>query len=134
HIERRITTGSYAELNLPSPTATSFDDVGLTASTAYFYRIRVETSAGFSPYSNEVTATTLQGLLAAPTNLQATAVSSTQVNLTWTNNATDATAIRLESRPASASVFTDMGPTVTLTNSSVPNLQSNTAYTFRVRA
>jgi len=51
---------------------------------------------GFLAYSNEVTVTTLQALPAAPTNLQATAISSSQVNMTWTNNAPDATAIRVE--------------------------------------
>ena len=71
----------------------------LTGSTTYLYRMRVQTGAGFSPYSNEVTVTTLQALPAAPTNLQATAFSSSQVNLTWTNNAPDATAIRVESQP-----------------------------------
>jgi hypothetical protein len=133
HIERRIAAGSYAEINQPGPTATSFDDSGLSALTAYFYRIRVETAAGLSPYSNEVTATTLQGLPAAPTNLQATATSSTQANLTWTNNAPDATAIRLELQTPNTA-FTDIGPAPTLTGTLVTNLQPSTAYAFRVRA
>jgi len=65
---------------------------------------------------------------------QATAISSSQVNLTWTNNAPDATAIRVEYLPASATTFTDIGAATTLTNSPVTNLQPNTTYSFRVRA
>src|SRR5207245_1037165 len=116
------------------PSVTSFDDTGLSASTAYFYRMRVETAAGLSLYSNEVTATTLQGLPAAPTNLQGTATSSTQINLRWTNNAVDATAIRLELHTAATSTFTDIGATASLTSTGITNNQPNTSYTFRVRA
>jgi len=133
-LERRTTTGGYSQTSQPTATSTSFDDSGLTGSTTYLYRMRVQTSAGFSPYSNEVTVTTLQALPAAPTNLQATAISSTQVNLTWTNNAPDATAIRVEAQPAGSASFTDIGVAAALTSTGITNLQPNTAYNFRVRA
>jgi uncharacterized protein (TIGR03437 family) len=107
-IERRTTTGAYVEISQPSATATSFDDSGLNASTAYVYRTRVETAAGLSPYSNEITVTTLQALPAAPTNLQATPFSSTQINLAWANNAPDATAIRVEYLPPGSTAFLDI--------------------------
>src|ERR1035437_540795 len=96
--------------------------------------MRVQTGAGFSPYSNEVTVATLQALPAAPTNLQATAISSSQVNLTWTNNAPDATAIRVEYLPSNHTTFTDIFAAVTVTGTGVTNLQPNTTYSFRVRA
>lgn len=133
-IERRVATTQYAEINQPGPSATSFDDMGLSASTTYFYRMRVETGAGLSPYSNEVIATTFQALPAAPTNLHATAVSYNQVSLTWKNNAPDATAIRVESQPAGSTTFTDIGAAATLTSTGVANLQPKTAYSFRIRA
>jgi uncharacterized protein (TIGR03437 family) len=133
-VERRTTTGAYSQISQPPATSTSYDDSGLTESTTYLYRMRVQTGAGFSPYSNEVTVTTLQALPAAPTNLQATAVSSTQVNLTWRNNAPDATAVRVEYLPPSSTTFTDIGPAATLTSAGITNLQPNTAYSFRVRA
>lgn len=133
-VERRTTTGGYSQISQPAATSTSFDDSGLTGSTTYLYRMRVQTGAGFSPYSNEVTVTTLQALPAAPTNLQATAVSSSQINLTWTNNALDATAIRVESEPAGSASFTDIGAAATLTSTGITNLQPNTTDSFRVRA
>jgi len=133
-VERRTTTGVYSQISQPTATNRSFDDSGLTGSTTYLYRMRVQTGAGFSPYSNEVTVTTLQPLPAAPTNLGATASSSSQVNLTWTNNAPDATAIRIESQPAGSSTFTDIGGVATLTSTIISNLQVNTTYSFRVRA
>ena len=78
--------------------------------------------------------TTLQALPAAPTNLKATAISSSQVNLTWTNNAPDATAIRVEYLPTGSTSFADIGAAATLTSAGITNLQPNTAYSFRVRA
>jgi uncharacterized protein (TIGR03437 family) len=133
-IERRTSAGQYSEINQPGPSSTTFSDSGLLASTVYFYRMRVETAAGLSPYSNEVSATTMQALPAAPTNLQAVAVSPTQINLTWINNAPDATAIRVEYLAPGSSTFTDIFAAATLTNSGVANLQANTTYSFRVRA
>ena len=133
-VERRTTTAVYSQISQPIATSTSFDDSGLTGSTTYLYRMRVQTGAGFSPYSNEVTVTTLQALPAAPTNLQAMAISSSQVNLTWTNNATNATAIRVESQPAGSATFSDVGAAATLSSAFITNLQPNTNYTFRVRA
>src|ERR1039457_2295027 len=133
-LERRTTTGGYSQISQATATSTSFDDSGLTGSTTYLYRMRVQTGAGFSAYSNEVTVTTLQALPAAPTNLQATAFSSSQVNLTWTNNAPDATAIRVESQVAGAATFTDMGAAATLRSTGITNLQANTSYSYRVRA
>jgi pimeloyl-ACP methyl ester carboxylesterase len=56
------------------------------------------------------------------------------VNLTWTNNAPDATAIRIETQPAGSSTFTDIGASPTFSNTPVTNLQANMMYSFRVRA
>jgi uncharacterized protein (TIGR03437 family) len=136
-IERSALGGAYSEISQPSATSTSFDDSGLNPFTPYLYRMRVETAAGLSAYSNVVTIVTLLSVTAipaAPTSLQATAVSSIQINLSWTNNATNATAIRVESETAGSTTFTDIGTATTLTSTGVANLQPNTTYSFRVRA
>lgn len=134
HLERRSMGASYAEIAQPGSSATSFTDTGLTASSTYFYRIRVETDFGVSPYSTEVSATTFQGLPAAPSNLQVSDVNYNHVNLSWINNAADATAVRVESAPAGSAMFTDIGAAATLTSTGISNLQQSTSYTFRVRA
>ena len=75
---------------------------------------------------------------AAPTNLQATAVSPTQVNLTWQDNSNNETSFRIEIQPpAGISIppFMEIGSTgPNVTTFSVTGLQPSTGYAFRVRA
>lgn len=74
---------SFAQIATPS--GTTFNDTGLTGSTAYSYRVRATDAAGnLSSYSASSTVTTPAPTFTAPANLAATASSSTQINLTWT--------------------------------------------------
>lgn len=71
---------------------------------------------------------------AAPTNLGATAVSSSQINLTWTDNASNESGFRIERSPDGAS-FTEIaavGPNVT--SYADMSLSAATQYWYRVRA
>lgn len=70
---------------IATPTATTFNDSGLTGSTSYSYRVRATDAAGnLSSYSTIASVGTPVPTLTTPSNLTATAVSSTQINLTWT--------------------------------------------------
>ena len=80
-----------------TPTGTSFADSGLSAATAYSYRVRAADAAGnLGSFSSIASVTTPAALdttpPTAPTNLLASAASATQVNLTWTA-ATDNVAV-----------------------------------------
>lgn len=72
---------------------------------------------------------------AGPTGLQAVAVSSGQINLTWFDNANDETQYRVEIRTPSTS-FADVGTTVPANTTAVQvfGLAPSTTYIFRVRA
>jgi fibronectin type 3 domain-containing protein len=71
---------SYTEIASVAANTNSYQNTGLTASTAYGYRVRSYNAAG-SPPSNTVSATTLAPL-ATPT-LNAPTVSGTSITLTW---------------------------------------------------
>ncbi len=71
---------------------------------------------------------------AAPSNLRATALSSTEVDLEWNDNSNNETAFRVEGRTGSGA-FQDLGGvSANATGAVITNLDPGTAYTFRVRA
>jgi fibronectin type III domain protein/matrixin len=75
---------------------------------------------------------------AAPSNLQAIAVSSSQVNLTWQDNSNNETSFRIEAQPPAGigiPAFVEVGSTgPNATSFSVTGLQTGAPYVFRVRA
>ncbi|MBV8558517.1 MAG: fibronectin type III domain-containing protein, partial [Planctomycetaceae bacterium] len=69
-----------------------------------------------------------------PTDLTATAISSSQINLSWTDTAGDAQQFLIE-QSTDGTTFTQVGSVgATATTYSATNLQAGTTYTFRVRA
>jgi hypothetical protein len=72
----------------------------------------------------------------APTSLAATATSTTQVHLTWQDNATDETGYVVEFAPLGATTYQQAGATLPANSTSgdVGNLAEATGYQFRVRA
>jgi predicted phage tail protein len=117
---------------------TSYSNTGLTASTSYSYRVRAYNAAGDSGYSNTASAVTqaAPALPAAPTSLVATAVSRSQINLTWTDNATNEDGFKIER--CKGSTCTNFAQIATVganvTSYSNTGLSSNTSYRYRVRA
>ena len=98
----------------------------------YYYRVRANNTAGDSAYSNEATGTTP---LAKPTSLTATAVSSSQISLTWTDNSENETGYEIEQSPVDNLHYSEIatvGPNVTVYTDS--GLNEGTKYYYRVRA
>jgi hypothetical protein len=135
-IERRTGGGQFAEIGSTNANVATFADTGLTAATSYIYRVRAVNAGGASGYSNETTATTQQSTSApaAPSNLTATANSSTQITLTWSDNSADETAFKIERRTGSGS-YAEVASTGSNVTSYVDaSLTASTSYTYRARA
>lgn len=64
-------------------TYTSFTDVGLTAATSYTYYV-IARNGNYSPNSDSLTVTTPYATPDPPTNLAASNIASTNLNLNWT--------------------------------------------------
>ena len=101
---------TFAEVAQVATNVSTYSDAGLAAATTYSYRVRAANGAGNSSYTNTAAATTLSSAPVAPTNLTATAASSTTANLTWTDNAANETGFRIERcQGAGCTTFAEVG-------------------------
>lgn len=87
-VESSTSSGTgYSNIATLSADVTSYEHTGLSSSTTYFYRVYASNDIDNSNYSNEAYATTHDESITVPTapsNLTATAISSTSISLDWT--------------------------------------------------
>jgi fibronectin type 3 domain-containing protein len=134
-IERAASAnGAFEKIGSANAGETTFSNMGLTASTAYFYRVCAVNEAGSSAYSNVASATTQKSPPAAPAKLIASAVSASQINLSW-NAAKDATGYTIERAESANGEFKKIGSAnVKETKFSNMGLAASTTYFYRVCA
>jgi fibronectin type III domain protein len=125
---------SFVEIAL-GPNVTSYQSTGLSAETSYSYRVRARNSAGNSAYSNTVSATT-PPTMPPPTDLTATAVSSSRIDLTWTDNSSDEDGFQIERCTGAGCTDFEHIATVPRDFPRYPDsgLSAGTSYSYRVRA
>ena len=114
---------------------TAYSVTGLSASTLYTFRVRAYNTVGESANSNLASATT-QGLPvpSAPTGLSASVAGDTQINLSWTDTASNEDGFKLE-RSAGGGAFVQIANLLSgVTTYANSGLTPGTAYTYRVRA
>lgn len=125
---------SFTKIADLEPNVTSYQHTGLTPLAKRWYRVLAKNSAGKSAYSNIANATTRDVAPAAPSNLTLTSVSTSQIDLTWKDNAGNETGFQIE-RSADGNAFTKIADvaanTVKYENA---GLAMNTLYYYRVRA
>lgn len=119
-------------------TGTTYSNSGLSSGTTYYYVVEALNSNGASGPSNQATAITTAVIPAAPTGLTATAVSSGQINLSWTATTTPGTITYSVYRSTTSGFTPGSGNLVTSgvtgTTSSNTGLSASTTYYYRVEA
>ncbi len=96
-IERSLDGVNFSLLTTVSINTTSYQNTGLAANTTYYYRVKATNANGDSAPSNTAAATTSGNPTPAPpSNLIATAVSGSQINLAWQDNSNNETSFRIE--------------------------------------
>ena len=112
---------------------TTYSDTGRPASTTYYYRVVASNANGNSDYSNTASATTF-GPPAAPTGLTATAISSSRIDLSWTDNSSDEDGFKIyrSTDNVNFEFYYTVGANVTTRSNT--NLTSSTTYYYRVLA
>ena len=132
-IERSTNGVTFSAIAIVGTNSTSFSITNLPSSTANWFRVRAWDGANYSAFSNVAQATT-QPAPAAPSGLIAVTVSSSRIDLAWTDNATSEAGFKIE-RSADGATFSQVAQLPANTTAyAATGLAPDTTYMFRVRA
>lgn len=125
--------GAWTQIATVGANVTTYNNTGLPAGVPYWYRVRAYNASGNSPYSTPATTP-----IAAPTNLAAAPLSTTQITLSWTDNASNEAGFKVERAPDASGVpgaWAQIGTVSRDTTSYTDGGLTTTAtYWYRVRA
>lgn len=139
HIQRApLGSTAFTEIDTVGANVENYSDTDVDPEMGYRYRVYASNGQGDSAFSNIVDVTTPPAPTApsAPTSLTAQAVTSTQVNLSWTDTSSNETAFHIYRRLAGGSTFSEIatvGADAT-SYSDTNNVTPNTGYEYQVRA
>jgi hypothetical protein len=131
-IERSSDNLTFTRIAQVTANETSYADLGLPASTAFYYRVRARNVAGDSAYSNVASASTQAPSPSAPPSGLAATVGSAQVNLTW-NAPTGATGYNVKRSASDGGPYAVIGNT-TATNYADTTVENDRTYYYVVSA
>src|SRR3989339_768802 len=137
-IERSATSGSgFVQIATVGANTTSYQNTsGLASATAYYYQVRAYNSVGNSGSTLEASDTTLVGPPpTAPSGLTAVATSSSQINLSWADNSSNADEFRIERKIGAGGKYREITTrSANVTTYSDTSLSESTTYYYKVRA
>lgn len=139
-VERRTGAGPWTVVKTVGAGVVAAQDAQIAASVTYDYRVRaVGPDGASSAPSNEMTVTTPASVPAppppgAPDDIAAAAISRTEIDIDWTDNASDETGFEVERREG-ASPFTQIAlPGVNADFHADTTCRTGWSYEYRVRA
>jgi hypothetical protein len=94
-VERSQNGSTWTTIATLGAGSSSFANSGLSAGTAYTYRVRAVSATATSDYSNQSSATTMALVPAAPSNLTASS-SKKSVALSWSDNSSNETGFKVQ--------------------------------------
>jgi fibronectin type 3 domain-containing protein len=133
-VERSSDGVDFTQIGMVAANVTTYLDTFLTISTTYYYRVRAYSAAGDSNYSNVIAGETGPPPPPPPSALTATAVSSTQINLSWTDNSADEDSFRIYRSSDGLSFFWYLTAGANTTSFSDTGRAASTKYYYRVAA
>lgn len=133
-IERSPDGVSFSSLTTVGANTTAYSDTSLTPNTTHHYRVRAYNSAGVSADSNIASAATPDVPPVAPTGLGAVAPTSGQVDLGWTDNASNETGFKVERSTDNVNFSQIAITSANVTTFSDTTVTAGTTYYYRVRA
>lgn len=132
-------SGPFNNTSMISSDLTTLTATGLSANTTYWFRVRATRISEHSDYTSVISATTNATVIpqpapSAPNNLVGTATSTSQINLTWSDQSNNEQGFYIERRVGSGSFSQIAQVNANITSYSNTGLTENTAYSYRVRA
>jgi hypothetical protein len=142
NVYRSTTAGGEGTTPITTVSGTTYTDTGLTNGQAYYYIVKAVNSLGTSSASNEASATpaALATVPSAPTGLAASAISISQINLSWTapinNGGSSIIGYKIERSTDGGTVWSTISSNTgsTSTTYSDSGLAASTTYTYQVSA
>jgi fibronectin type 3 domain-containing protein len=124
----------FTQIASISGTATTYQDTSLSPGNTYYYEVQATNAAGSSTFSNIIQVSTVVPP-APPIDLVATNVTTTEVDLSWVNVATNATGIKiLKQLGSNSSQVIASGLSPTTTSYDITGLTPGSPYLFEVDA
>jgi nitrous oxidase accessory protein NosD len=135
-VQRSTDGTTFNTVTTLAATATSYSDSGLSAATKYYYRVLATNASGDSSPSNVVNATTAAVAQppSAPSGLAVGTVTASQISVSWTNTASNATGVKVQRSPDGTTFTTLTTLAATATSYTDSGLAASTKYYYRVLA
>lgn len=131
-VERKVGYfGQWSQIALLEPNITKYNDKSINKTEVYYYRIAALDTLNSTNYSNSIIVSLATPQ--APTNLKATAISSTEVRLSWQDNSNAENEFVIEAMQINT--FRKVASVAADTTTFVyKNINPNTTLTFQVKA
>jgi alpha-tubulin suppressor-like RCC1 family protein len=134
-IERRQgDINDYAQIGTTPFGNTSYSDTVSASATPYYYRVRAYNDFVNSLYSNSVSTPTV--IIIAPSNLVATGVATSQIDLAWSDNSDNESGFKIERRNSLGALWEQIvsigSPTLSYSDTNLSSEERG--YYYRVRA
>jgi uncharacterized protein (TIGR02145 family) len=130
-LERSEDGATFTQIAELGANITEYTDTGLNYGTDYTYRVKAFTDENESGYA---TSNTTNTSFPAPTNLTATALNDSEIQLTWSDNCSFEDGYKLE-RSEDGATFTQIAELgANITEYTDTGLNYGTDYTYRVKA
>ncbi len=133
-IERKMANGSFSVITTVNTYTNSwYDNTGLVPGASYTYRVKTQTAANESLYSNEFTVQNFY--LEEPSSLSATVDTESTITLNWTDNSRDETGFEIWRYVYGTSEYT-LYATVgqNITSFTDTKVSKGIQYSYKVRA
>ena len=130
-IQRKEQGGTFSTITTVAGNTSSYQDHSVYGETTYYYQVRSYNVGGSSAYSNVASDTTPPK---APSNLDATTLSSSSIRVVWIDNSNSESGFEIWQKQGSGSWQLKSTVGANVTSKDITGLQETTTYAYRARA